>query len=147
MIRKRVRFHHTKNKGDLGVRFAEFDLSEKGFDVLLPLTEHAPFDLVCYDGKKFYRVQVKYRSAVNGAIFVRFKSVWADRHGVHVVDMDKNAIDVVCVYCPDTRRCYYFDPKDFRTSVMLRLDPTRNRQSKGVNLADEYLEFPATLRG
>lgn len=147
MLRCGARYHHTKNKGDLGVRFAEFDLSEKGFEVLLPLTEHAPFDLVCYDGKKFYRVQVKYRSAVNGTLKVRFNSVWADRHGVHVADMDKSAVDVVCVYCPDTRRCYYFDPKRFRQSVMLRLAPTRNQQSKRVHLADEYVEFPAALGG
>lgn len=40
--------HHTKDKGDLGVAKAHADLAAKGFTVLFPATEHAPFDLVAY---------------------------------------------------------------------------------------------------
>lgn len=40
--------HHTKDKGDLGVAKAHADLTAQGFMVLMPLTEHAPFDLVAY---------------------------------------------------------------------------------------------------
>lgn len=35
--------HHTKDKGDLGVAKAHADLVGKGFYVLFPATEHAPF--------------------------------------------------------------------------------------------------------
>jgi hypothetical protein len=38
--------HHTKDKGDLGVLKAQLDLFEQGFAILVPLTEHCPFDLV-----------------------------------------------------------------------------------------------------
>ena len=137
-----MRYHHTKNKGDLGVRFATFDLTEKGFDVLLPLTEHAPFDLVAYDRQRFFRVSVKYRAAPEGIITVNFRSIWADRHGVHVVPLDKNEVDVFAIYCPDTRLCYYLDPKEFRSSVVLRVTPAKNNNSKLVHLASDYLEFP-----
>ncbi len=40
---------------------AQVDLLEQGFAVLLPLTEHCPFDLVAYKDGEFRRVQVKYR--------------------------------------------------------------------------------------
>jgi len=40
--------HHTKDKGDLGVLKAQVDLFEHGFIVALPVTEHAPFDLIIY---------------------------------------------------------------------------------------------------
>jgi hypothetical protein len=139
-----MRLHHTKNKGDLGVLHAKVDLAEKGFDLFLPLTEHQAFDLVAYRDGRFYRIQVKYRRVVNGVICVKFHSSWADRHGVHMVLMDKNSVDVVCIYCPDTRRCYYIDPRRHGISVQLRLAPTRNNQSKGVLLADDYTEFPET---
>ncbi len=44
--------HHTKNSGNLGVFEVQVDLHEKGYVVSVPLTEHAPFDLVAYkDGK------------------------------------------------------------------------------------------------
>jgi hypothetical protein len=139
-----MRLHHTKNKGDLGVFAAKLDLTEKGFRLLLPLTEHEAFDLVAYRGDRFYRVQVKYRAAVRGVVIVPFASSWADRHGVHRVVMDKASVDVVCAYCPDTRRCYYIDPRRHGNSVALRLAPTRNKQSKRVLLADDFTEFPET---
>ena len=40
--------HHTKNKGDLGVLKAQVDLHEKGYMILLPQSEHSPFDVVGY---------------------------------------------------------------------------------------------------
>src|ERR1700750_2673821 len=91
--------HHTKNKGDLGVAKAYFDLVEKGYGVLTPLTEHAPFDLVAYDGSKFVRIQVKYRSAVRGVLQVNLINWWADRNGSHGRPVDKAQIYVFRVYC------------------------------------------------
>ena len=137
-----MRYHHTKNKGDLGVIHAEADLMEKGFLILRPASEHAPFDLVAYDQSTFYRVQVKYRRMIDGVVCVKLKSSWADGNGVHDVPMDKEAVDVVCVYCPETRTCYYFDPKRFGGSVSLRVEPAENGQSKRLHAADDFLLFP-----
>jgi hypothetical protein len=124
--------HHTKNKGDLGVAKAHADLVAKGFIVLFPATEHAPFDLVAYRSGDFHRMQVKYRSARAGAITVKFRSTWSDRNGTHTVPTDKNAVDAVCIYCPDTDECYYIDPTAHNYSVTLRVTPTKNGQQSGV---------------
>jgi hypothetical protein len=133
--------HHTKNKGDLGVAKAYADLVEQGYVVLFPATEHAPFDLVAYDGS-FHRVQVKYRSTALGAVQVRFQSFWADRNGTHAIPMDKASVDVVCIYCPETDQCYYVRPDEHRSSVTLRIAPSRNRQVIGVLTAADYRRFP-----
>jgi hypothetical protein len=53
--------HHTKHKGDLGILKAQVDLYQKGYMILNPATEHAPFDIVIYKDGMFKRVQVKYR--------------------------------------------------------------------------------------
>jgi hypothetical protein len=109
--------HHTKNKGDLGVLKAQVDLFEQGFTVCVPLTEHMPFDLVAYKNGEFRRVQVKYRALNrNGALEVKFSTCWADRNGTHTVPVDKNEVDLFCVYCPDTDRCYYIEPGQFRST-------------------------------
>jgi hypothetical protein len=142
-----MRYHHTKNKGDLGVVMAMADLTAKGWIVLTPLTEHAPFDLVAYQESRFLRVQVKYRTAKNGVLTFSMSTCWADRHGVHSVPIDKSAIDVMVIYCPDTRECYYVDPMAFRKRVCLRIAPTKNAQSKGVVWAKDYVEIPAPVRG
>ncbi|MGI8796141.1 MAG: group I intron-associated PD-(D/E)XK endonuclease [Acidimicrobiia bacterium] len=141
-----MRPHHTKDKGDLGVAHAIADLADQGFVVLTALCEHAPFDLVGYRDGTFIRVQVKYRTlSASGTIEVQFKSSWSDANGTYVRPLDKQEVDVVCVYCPDTRACYYIDPKRFERSVSLRVTPSRNRQERNVSLAEEFRRVPATV--
>ena len=134
--------HHTKDKGDLGVAKAHADIVEQGWMVLFPTTEHAPFDIVAYRDGEFRRIQVKYRSASTGSLEVRFTSIWSDRHGIHKVPVDKSAIDVLCIYCPDTDQCYYVDPDAHRVSVRLRITPSRNNQTVGVLPADRFRRMP-----
>jgi hypothetical protein len=130
--------HHTKNKGDLGVLKAQADLAQKEYCVLNPLTEHAPFDVVAYKGQAFKRIQVKYRTASKGVLQIRFKNFWVDRHGLHSVPLDKSQVDLFCVYCPDTDKCYYFDPKAFGKSLTLRIAPPKNGQKKNLKLAEDF---------
>ena len=134
--------HHTKDKGDLGVAKAFADLVSKGLLVLFPATEHAPFDLVGYRRDRFWRIQVKYRAVTGGRVIVGFSSKWTDRHGVHAKAMDKEEVDLVCIYCPDTDECYYVRPSDFRGSVSLRVTPALNRQQMGVLPATDFRELP-----
>jgi len=136
--------HHTKDKGDLGVAKVYADLVGRGFHALMPMTEHAPFDLVAYQ-RAFHRVQVKYRSARGGSITVHFRSMWADRHGTHVARLDKDEVDVVAIYCPETDACYYLRPDAFQSSVTLRVLPSANGQVRGVRSASLYREFPPQL--
>jgi hypothetical protein len=137
-----MKTHHTKNKGDLGVAKAHCDLVEKGYMVLFPTTEHAPFDLVAYDGIKFVRIQVKYRSAVNGSVQIRLENWWADRNGSHGMPIDKSQVDVFCVYCPDTDKCYYFKPENIKTYFSLRIETPKNNQLKRINLAENFTRVP-----
>jgi len=137
-----MKIHHTKNKGDLGVAKAHCDLVEKGYIVLFPTTEHAPFDLVAYDEIKFIRIQVKYRRAVNGSVQIRLENWWADRNGSHGKPIDKSQIDVFCVYCPDTDKCYYFKPENIKTYFSLRIETPKNNQSKNINFAEDFARVP-----
>ena len=135
--------HHTKNKGDLGVLKAQLDLFEQGFMICMPLTEHAPFDLVAYRNGEFRRVQVKYRSLQkNGVMEVRFSTCWSDRNGTHIVPIDKNEVDLYCIYCPETDECYYIEPNKFRTNVSLRVKTSKNGQARGVNFAADFRRAP-----
>ena len=134
--------HHTKDKGDLGVAKAYADLVTKGFMVLFPATEHAPFDLVAYEAGTFLRVQVKYRSARAGAVRLNLRSTWSDRNGVHTSPMDKEAIDAVCVYCPETDECYYIRPAEHGVSVALRITPSKNGQQKRILDAAAFRDLP-----
>ena len=124
--------HHTKDKGDLAVARVLGDLVGRGVTVLLPFTEHAPFDLVAYTDDSFYRIQVKFRAAKNGSVTVLFRSSWADRNGTHHRPMPRHEVDVIAVYCPDTAGVYYIDPADFLSSVSVRIEPPRNGQTARI---------------
>jgi len=134
--------HHTKDKGDLGVAKAYADLVAKGFDVLFPTTEHAPFDLVAHSAGTFHRIQVKYRSMRRGMVTLKLSSNWTDRHGVHSTPIDKDAIDAICIYCPETDACYYIRPGDHGVSVNLRITPPKNGQQKRILDAAAFRELP-----
>ncbi len=135
--------HHTKDKGDLGVLKAQLNLFEQGFLILNPVTEHAAFDLVAYRERKFVRIQVKYKSVDRtGSITVHFRSSWADKNGTHMRQVDKDEIDLYCIYCPDTDECYYLDPKDYNRSVTLRVKAPKNNQATNIRLAKDYRRVP-----
>jgi hypothetical protein len=140
-----MRTHHTKNKGDLGVLKSQLDLYEKGYMILTPNTEHSPFDLVAYKGGKFLRIQVKYRSAKNEKIEIPFSTCWSDKNGTHTQPYDKNEIDVMCVYCPDTDKCYYVDPKECKNTFNIRLSIPKNNQKSKIHMADDYLNIPEIM--
>jgi hypothetical protein len=138
-----VQVHHTKAKGDLGVLKAQIDLFEQGFTICVPLTEHAPFDLVAYRDGEFHRIQVKYRAVDKfGKIDVKFSTCWTDRNGTHTVPVDKTGIDLYCVYCPDTDECYYLEPGEFGSNATLRVETPKNRQAKRVKFAAHYRRVP-----
>lgn len=136
-------YPHTKTKGDLGILKAQVDLYEKGYMILVPYTEHSPFDLVIYKDGIFKRVQVKYRELnEKGILEIRFRSSYSTANGVAIKSVDKEEIDIYCVYCPQTDLCYYFNPKSFNKSINLRIDLPKNQQEKNIHFADNYREIP-----
>lgn len=135
--------HHTKDKGDRGTGNVIADLLSKGIQVCLPLSEHLPFDLVAVreDGT-LLRVSVKYREMKNNSVLVHFRSVYSDSRGTHTKQIDKGQIDILAIYCPDTKTVYYVNPLHFEKSVTLRIENSINNQTKGVNFAKDFLLVP-----
>ena len=133
-----MRKHHTKTKGDIGVLKAQVDLMEKGYTICVPLTEHAPFDIVIYKDGQFKRVQVKYRSLKNGIIDIDIRSSWSDKHGSHS-KLYKKEIDLICAYCPDVDKCFYIPIENTtkKGRIRLRFDEP-NKQMKNIRWAKDY---------
>ncbi len=135
--------HHTKTLGDLGVLKAQVDLYVKGYFVSIPLTEHAPFDLIITKDGKSKTVQVKSRNVnKKGSIEILFRQSHSTSRGVHTKHWNKNEIDIVCIFCPQTDLCYYFDPKKFQRSFSLRVEVPKNNQKQGIHFANDFREVP-----
>ena len=95
--------HHTKNKCDLAVTKIIADLTEKGFDLLLPISENLPFDLIAYKDNISYRIQCKYAS--DG--IAKYKTSWADKNGNHIKKYLDTDFDYYGLYLPDMKICIY----------------------------------------
>ena len=141
-----MKTHHTKEKGDLGLMYAQLDLCKKGFKVFLPTSEHTPFDLIAYKDYKCYRIQVKYRQKDKfGAISIKFASCWADKHGSHTSFIDKQDVDYWCFYCPDTNECYYINPNEFKKSITLRIDEAKQHSNTNeIHYCQNYRDIKIT---
>lgn len=135
--------HHTKDKGDLGVLAAQFDMAKQGFVILSPMTEHAPFDIVGYKNENFYRVQVKYKNVnKRGQIVLHFRSSWTDKNGTHTVKVDKSQLDLYCIFCPTTNECYYIDPHKYKECITLRIKSPKRSNGKGFHLVSDFRIVP-----
>ena len=88
------------------------------------------------------RVSVKYRTLKKGSVFVSFSSSYSDSHGVHTKAVDKSLIDLLAIYCPESKEVYYVIPSQFDKTVTLRVEESKNNQTKGINLAKDYLTVP-----
>lgn len=89
--------HHTKLKGDIAVAAVILDLTKKGYIISEPMSENAPYDLICDTGCKLLRIQVKYRSDR----MIPNKTSWSDKHGTHQNMIDVSKIDYFAMVCHD----------------------------------------------
>lgn len=86
----------TQKKGDLGVSNAIFKFTEAGWDVSIPLTESASYDLIVDDGE-LHRVQVKYCSGKD----VDLRNIHSNSKGYVVKKTIEATYDWLYIYRSD----------------------------------------------
>jgi len=95
--------HHTKQKGDTAVALVIFDLTKKGYFVSQPLSENAPYDLICDTGEEIFKIQVKCRK--DGSL--PSTTSWNDSSGNHKNAIKDNAFDYFALVNEDfSKVCY-----------------------------------------
>jgi hypothetical protein len=104
------------------------------------------YDLIFDLRPRLVRVQCKWASRYGDVVIVRCYSNRRNRDGLLRRLYSSDQIDAFAAYCADTDRCYYLPMTMFggRSSIQLRLAPTRNNQQAGINWANDF-EFAAKL--
>lgn len=130
---------HPVQKGDLTVAILTATFLRRGFVVLKPLSELMRFDLVIDRGNGFERVQCKTGRLRDGA--VKFNACSSTAHHRNGKRRDyRGQIEVFGVFCPDTDQCYLIPVDDTGASHgSLRVEGSKNNQSKGIRMAETYL--------
>lgn len=120
------------------LRFASEFIS-KGWFVFLPYGEDSPIDLLIQKEEKFMRIQVKSTVKKNGVIYGRLKS----SNNWQVKKYNGKQIDFFAIYEKETKKGYLIPIEEVegKTSMILRLDPTKNNQKSLVKEAKNYEYF------
>lgn len=126
----------TYEKGAIGEHRVVADLINKGYRVHKPLIDSLPYDIVVSIKGFFYRVQVKYVRMRRGNIETSPR-----RANTQNVRSRNEEFDLLAIFCPDTDQCYYIWTSEFETSIRLRTKPTKNNQTQGVRMAEDYLNI------
>lgn len=89
---------NKKHIGEVGERIAIGELAKFGIDVMLPLTDNLPFDLVVYHNNKFFKCQVKTCTNIseNGSYVFNITSNNWYNHTQHHYTKDEVDVWILC---------------------------------------------------
>jgi hypothetical protein len=116
-----------------------------GLGVARPLNDER-YDLIFDAGDRLMRVQCKWARQIGDVIVARLYTSRRGPDGLINRRYSRGEFELFALYCPDTEACYLLPADEFvaRRQIHLRLSPSRNNQSSGVNWARDF-EFGATL--
>lgn len=134
--------HEKKLKGDIGVAYAIARLTELGFTVSLPLSEHSSYDLIYEKDNICKTGQVRYTTPKDGKLVVKLRSVWASKKGNHIKKHQPGDFDVLIVFNPENKEVYFVPESeliDIEQFVTLRLIPTKGNRVYKTRYTKDYL--------
>jgi hypothetical protein len=130
----------TDQKGAIAESAIVHAAIKLGIGVYRPLSDGERCDLVFDLGERLARVQCKWASLHGGVVAIRAYSCRRSSRGVLKRGYSPHEIDAVAGYCLALDRCFYI-PMEWlgsRTTVQLRLRPTRNNQRDRINWAEDF---------
>lgn len=135
----------TNQKGAVAEIAIAHEAIKLGIGVLKPLAD-LRYDLVFDTGVDLMRVQCKWVARRGNVIVVRFYGARRSSRGLVRTFYEASEVDAFAAYCAEMDRCYFFPISEVEGSrqLLLRLDPTRNNQAKGIRWARAY-ELAAKL--
>ena len=130
----------TKQKGDVSEAVILAELVKLGFTVLQPFGDNQSYDLVVEKDGQFFRIQCKTGILKNGVVNFRTVSTLPRFKGGYDQRSYKGLVEFFVVYCPQNGGIYVLPPNEMpEGTAYLRVKPTKNSQSKGVRMAEDYI--------
>ena len=113
----------TQRKGDIAVAQAIASFTKLGWDVSVPLTESAAYDLIVDDTESIHRVQVRYTSGID----VDLRRIHSNSTGYVVKKTKFNAYDWLYVLKPSGEEYLIKECLSGRRSVTPTVDHLLSR--------------------
>ncbi len=103
----------TQRKGDIAVAQSIATFTRMGYDLALPITESAAYDLLVDKDETIYRVQVRYNSGKD----VELRRIHSNSQGYVIKKTKQNAYDWLYVLTSDGREYLIPECLDGRRSI------------------------------
>ena len=131
---------HSKAKGNVGEMAVAKDLMLKGYAVFTELGDLSKVDLIAIKEGELKKIQVKTQwDTSDGKIFVNRVSAGPGYRYQYTVE----DIDVMAAYAADRDVVVYVPlsqiVQEEQRSFVIRFDPPKNNQTKGVRLVENFL--------
>jgi len=139
----------TRDAGKVGEMIAMTEFVKLGYDILLPTSDHLPFDFAVHLNGLLKRVQVKGRTPTNGKLeFTSNRSPFYNSKGLNSQRYTEEDFDLMVVVDLVSEECYCLLAEQFFEKKVwtLRVSPPKNKQVKSITLADEY-KFLSVVKG
>jgi hypothetical protein len=108
-----------------------------GLRVCIPFGTGGPYDLAVDIGKRIVKVQVKTAIYENGCIRCKTRR----RNASYPRTMrryEESEVDYFAIYCPQLDELFGIPFRDAKVTASLRIEPTGNKQERGVRWAKDY---------
>lgn len=128
---------NTKQLGTIGELKAQYDFMKAGFDVSIPIGDYCAYDLIIVKNGKIFKIQVKScEKIVDG----RMKFDLTSRNYYIDKKYDTQDCDYFYFYCLENEQSYLYKNTEDNNSraVYIRIEPTKNNQTKGINFAKDF---------
>lgn len=130
---------NKKQIGEIGERIAIGELAKYGIDVMLPMSDNLPFDLVVFYNNKFFKCQVKTSLNKPDKDYMAFSITTNDWYKHSIRHYTQNEVDV-WILC-DCQNIYLlrYDENNSTNVITIRKNPTKNKQEKKVKYSKDYI--------
>lgn len=129
----------TNDKGNIGLAKVISDLTVKGYQVFLPLTDTSIVDLIILDKNlNVKKIQIKYISLGHGgSLMIQLESVINRKRILN----DYSNVDCFAVYCPDNDNIYYISTKELKGKTFSIKITEHKKGYKILRNASDYLDI------
>ena len=128
---------NTKQLGTIGELKAQYDFMKAGFDISIPVGDYCAYDLIAIKDSKILKIQVK---SCEKIIDGRIKFDLTSRNYYIDKKYDIQDCDYFYFYCLENEQSYLYKNTENNNSraVYIRIEPTKNNQTKGINFAEDF---------
>lgn len=135
----------STKSGDIGEALVVAEAAKRGLNPSLPLSNDLRYDMIIDRDGVLEKVQVKTTSPKDGKLSPKldmtvYASAGVSNNRNQTVKYQLGDFDWLVVVDSDSEKCYYVPANEVigKSSFSLRLEATKNGQSKKVRYASDY---------